>query len=143
MHDFFEPQPIPGARVYFVRVVLHDWDDDHAIKILKNLRRVAALESRLVIVDHITPFASRIESHPPPRISINPPISDHPTPLLPNLGKASANTYFMDIAMQLLLNGKERTLPQHIHVVERAGWCVVEVRFTANTNLGFIVAEPA
>lgn len=99
MHDFFEPQPIPGARVYFVRVVLHDWDDDHAIKILKNLRRVAALESRLVIVDHITPFASRIESHPPPRISINPPISDHPTPLLPNLGKASANTYFMDIAV--------------------------------------------
>jgi len=99
VHDFFEPQPIQGARVYFVRVVLHDWDDDHAIKILKNLRHVAELESRLVIVDHITPFASRIESHHAREISIDPPISDPPIPLLPNLGKASANTYFMDIAV--------------------------------------------
>jgi len=45
--------------------------------------------------------------------------------------------------MQLLLNGKERTLPQHIHVIEGAGWRVVKVQFTANGNLGFIVAEPA
>jgi len=45
--------------------------------------------------------------------------------------------------MQLLLNGKERTLPQHIHVIEGAGWCVVEVRFTGDGNLGFIIAEPA
>jgi len=99
VHDFFEPQPIQGARVYFVRVVLHDWDDDHATKILKNLRHVAELESRLVIVDHITSFASAAESHHARKISIDPPMLDPPIPLLPNLGKASANTYFMDIAV--------------------------------------------
>jgi hypothetical protein len=44
--------------------------------------------------------------------------------------------------MQLLLNGKERTLPQHIHVVEEAGWRVEEARFAANSNFGFIIAQP-
>ena len=37
-YDFFTPQPIHGARVYFTRNVLHNWPDDQAKKILMNLR---------------------------------------------------------------------------------------------------------
>jgi hypothetical protein len=44
--------------------------------------------------------------------------------------------------MQLLLNGKERTLPQHIQVLQEARWKATEVGFVANSNFGFIIAEP-
>ncbi|KAL4793559.1 sterigmatocystin 8-O-methyltransferase precursor [Aspergillus venezuelensis] len=55
-HDFFKPQPIKGARVYYLHWILHDWSDDKAREILENI--VAAMEpgySRLVINDNIIP----------------------------------------------------------------------------------------
>ncbi|KAF9449490.1 S-adenosyl-L-methionine-dependent methyltransferase [Macrolepiota fuliginosa MF-IS2] len=143
VHDFFEPQPILGARVYFARVVFHDWDDIHVIQILKHLRSAASPESRLVVADYITPFSISASIPQAGSVKTSTSTFDIPTPLLSNLGKASANTYYVDIAMQLLLNGKERTLLQHIHVVTEAGWRVVEVRPVVNSNFGFIIAEPA
>ncbi|KAL6715997.1 hypothetical protein ACLMJK_006959 [Lecanora helva] len=37
-HDFFNPQPVKGARVYYFRNVLHDWNDDAAVNILRLVR---------------------------------------------------------------------------------------------------------
>ncbi|PPJ58142.1 hypothetical protein CBER1_02562 [Cercospora berteroae] len=37
-HNFFEPQPVLGAAVYFMHLVLHDWPDEEARKILANLK---------------------------------------------------------------------------------------------------------
>lgn len=37
-HDFFQPQPIKGARAYYLRSVLHDWPDHKALEILAQLR---------------------------------------------------------------------------------------------------------
>ncbi|KAI0885192.1 S-adenosyl-L-methionine-dependent methyltransferase [Annulohypoxylon maeteangense] len=34
-YDFFTPQPVKGARAYFLHTVLHDWPDDGAAEILK------------------------------------------------------------------------------------------------------------
>ncbi|PVH79802.1 O-methyltransferase [Cadophora sp. DSE1049] len=36
-HDFFTPQPVLGARVYFMHNVLHDWMDELVGKILGNV----------------------------------------------------------------------------------------------------------
>ncbi|KAI0426971.1 putative O-methyltransferase [Xylaria sp. FL1042] len=33
-HDFFTPQPVRGARAYFMHAILHDWDDSDAGRIL-------------------------------------------------------------------------------------------------------------
>ncbi|KAI1214991.1 S-adenosyl-L-methionine-dependent methyltransferase [Annulohypoxylon truncatum] len=41
-YDFFTPQPIKGARAYFLHTVLHDWPDDSAAEILKVI--AAAME---------------------------------------------------------------------------------------------------
>lgn len=41
-YDFFKPQPVVDADVYFMRQVLHNWDDESCVKILKAL--VPALE---------------------------------------------------------------------------------------------------
>ncbi|MCJ1396940.1 hypothetical protein MMC11_000132 [Xylographa trunciseda] len=36
-YDMFTPQPIKGARVYYLRNVLHDWTDDKCREILRNV----------------------------------------------------------------------------------------------------------
>lgn len=36
-HDYFQPQPVHNARVYFVHSILHNWPDDKAREILNNL----------------------------------------------------------------------------------------------------------
>ncbi|KAI8416096.1 hypothetical protein FOFC_02405 [Fusarium oxysporum] len=36
-HDFFTPQPVKGARAYFMHNVLHDWEDKEASQILKHI----------------------------------------------------------------------------------------------------------
>lgn len=41
-YDFFTPQPIKGARAYFMHNVLHDWTDELATQILRTV--AAAME---------------------------------------------------------------------------------------------------
>lgn len=55
-HDFTKPQPIQAANVYLLRMILHDWPDDEAAAILRNI--VAAMDkakSRLLIMDTVLP----------------------------------------------------------------------------------------
>lgn len=40
VHDFFTPQPVEGARAYFMRSVLYDWPDEQCRTILGDLRDV-------------------------------------------------------------------------------------------------------
>lgn len=55
-HDFTQPQPVHGADAYLLRMILHDWPDDKAATILKNI--VAAMDpskSKLLIMDTVLP----------------------------------------------------------------------------------------
>lgn len=55
-HDFTHPQPVQGADVYLLRMILHDWPDEIAVTIVRNL--VAAMSegsSRLLIMDTVLP----------------------------------------------------------------------------------------
>src|SRR5258708_13684169 len=53
--NFFESVP-DGADAYLLCGVLHDWDDDHAITVLRNCRRAATKKNgRILIVDMIVP----------------------------------------------------------------------------------------
>jgi hypothetical protein len=36
-HDFFTPQPIQGAKAYYLHMVLHDWPDEACDKILRSI----------------------------------------------------------------------------------------------------------
>lgn len=56
LHDFFTPQPVRGARAYFMHWVFHDWSNEKCQSILLNI--VDAMEpgySRLIIHEHILP----------------------------------------------------------------------------------------
>jgi len=52
--DFFDSVP-EGADAYLLSGVIHDWDDDRAITILRNCRRAMAENGRVLIVDMVVP----------------------------------------------------------------------------------------
>ena len=57
VHDFFSPQPETKAEIYLLRMIVHDWPDADAAKILKNIVQVMTLGSRIVIMDMVLPAA--------------------------------------------------------------------------------------
>lgn len=54
-HDFFQPQPASGAGVYLLRMILHDWPDEDAARILANLVPAMSNRSRILVMDIILP----------------------------------------------------------------------------------------
>ncbi|MEU4252523.1 methyltransferase [Amycolatopsis sp. NPDC026612] len=48
--SFFDPQP-PGADAYLLSDILHDWDDDHARRILTGCREAAGEDGAVVVIE--------------------------------------------------------------------------------------------
>ncbi|MGZ4256463.1 MAG: methyltransferase [Gaiellaceae bacterium] len=51
--DFFER--VPGGDVYVLSTILHDWDDEHATRILRTIHAAAKPDSRLLVIDSVVP----------------------------------------------------------------------------------------
>ncbi|KAI0183316.1 S-adenosyl-L-methionine-dependent methyltransferase [Xylaria flabelliformis] len=49
VHDFFTPQPIKGARVYYLRNILHDWPSSKCRDILENIKPAMTRDSVILI----------------------------------------------------------------------------------------------
>jgi len=47
--DFFESVPI--ADMYLLKYIMHDWDDDSCIRILRNIRKAMPSSARVLIVE--------------------------------------------------------------------------------------------
>ncbi|KAI1197676.1 S-adenosyl-L-methionine-dependent methyltransferase [Nemania serpens] len=54
-YDFFTPQPIKGARAYYLRNILHDWPDHKCVEILKNIKSAMTEDSRILIDEMVLP----------------------------------------------------------------------------------------
>lgn len=54
-HDFFAEQPVTGADVYFLRMILHDWGDKYAVRILRSLIPALKKGARVVVNEHVVP----------------------------------------------------------------------------------------
>ncbi|EHA55876.1 hypothetical protein MGG_08377 [Pyricularia oryzae 70-15] len=52
-HNFFDPQPVKGASVYFLRHIFHDWPDRACVKILKQTVEAMGKDSTLLICDQV------------------------------------------------------------------------------------------
>jgi hypothetical protein len=183
--DFFEPQspfePPHLTRhpaVYVLRVVLHDWPDECARRILINLRVASNPETRLVIAEHVLPLAcidedvlghtntEACEGNGTEDWTLNSVLANVEgaertlvfPPLLPNLGKASATAYWMDLIvsitshtiirrislfqMHITFNGKERTLREFCALALSAGWRVTRMTRPEGTLFAYLVCEP-
>ncbi|TFK81372.1 hypothetical protein K466DRAFT_502247 [Polyporus arcularius HHB13444] len=155
-HDFFLPQPAlflpnsiePAApSVYILRVVTHDWPDAFVTKILLNLRRAATPDTKLLIADHILPHACYDEdedaaSEEDPLPGMVRSLAPQGSPLLPNLGKANANAYWLDLTMRVTFNAQERTLREMAALVQTAGWKIVDVVHGESSSFGYMTAVP-
>lgn len=98
-HDFFTPQPIHGAQIYYIRRVFHDWLDDEARSILRNIVPAMAPDSRILISDMALPE----------------PVT-----------AKDANAVWLDL-MMLTIGGKERTKRDWELLVESAGLRLVKL----------------
>ncbi|PPQ94319.1 hypothetical protein CVT25_005042, partial [Psilocybe cyanescens] len=140
VHDFFTPQPIHNAAVFLLRVVLHNWPNVFARKILLLLREAAMPETKLVIVDFVLSLACSdddmggeggdgvLDDIEGARTSPAPAL------LLANLRKASANVYWMDLTMQTMFNSQERTLRELVSLALSAGWKIVKMQTMFNSQ---------
>ncbi|KAI1172105.1 S-adenosyl-L-methionine-dependent methyltransferase [Nemania sp. FL0916] len=112
VHDFFTPQPIKGARAYFMRSVLHDWPDDQCRKILGHLK------------DTMTPGYSKIL------------ISDC---VVADQG-ASWQHVALDLFMMAQVSAQERTESEWRKLIEGCGLKVKGVYTKGEGNEGLIEA---
>ena len=55
--DFLEAVP-SGGGAYILSWIIHDWDDDRAVTILKNCRRAMADDARLLILEQVVPHGN-------------------------------------------------------------------------------------
>lgn len=100
--NFFESVP-QGHEVYLLSHILHDWDDESCLRILKCCKQAMTAQSKLLITDAIIP--------PPDDSRYQ--------------GKLS------DIQMLLVLTGKERTEIEFRTLIESAGLRVNRIIPTA------------
>ena len=90
--DFFVEVP-SGADACLLVAILHDWDDERALRILRNCHCALPAGGRLLVLDHIVPEQ-----------------------------KVSGETAFMDLNMLVVLPGKERTAVEFRDLFEAAGF---------------------
>ncbi|QDT44465.1 Multifunctional cyclase-dehydratase-3-O-methyl transferase TcmN [Gimesia alba] len=95
--SFFESVP-QGADVYFMRHIIHDWDDEKSLTILRNCRAAMPENSKLLIVESVIPAGND-----------------------PFAGK------FLDLVMLLIPGGKERTAEEYQSLLEQAGFKLTRI----------------
>ena len=101
---------IPAAEAYMMKMILHDWDDDECVQILKNVGAAAPSGGRLFVIEHIIP-----------------------DPGTPHFAK------FFDIHMMCWGTGRERTAEEYATLMERAGWRYEGTRHPAEGLMGAVV----
>lgn len=109
--DFFEYIPADGD-LYIMKCILHDWNDEKCLDILKRCERIMREDSALLIIEHI----------------------------LPNKFVKDSYSVSSDISMKLLLDGKERTYEDFAGLLEKSGLEVYN-KLESNKGYGFIFAK--
>lgn len=90
--SFFDAVPA-GAGAYLLRHIIHDWDDDKCLTILRNCHRAMSSDSKLLVIESVIPSGND-----------------------PFHGK------FLDLVMLLIPGGKERTQEEYQALFETAGF---------------------
>ncbi|KIM81164.1 hypothetical protein PILCRDRAFT_8864 [Piloderma croceum F 1598] len=130
-HNFFEPQPIKDASVFFLRFITHDWPTEYARKILKHLGDAALPTTKLVIMDNIVPYSVPGNS--------GTGASSVPYPLLANLGRVNFHSVRIDMHMMALHNSQERTVGQFQELVEGTGWKLESISTSSAGTMSSLV----
>ncbi|MBO0863041.1 MAG: methyltransferase [Chloracidobacterium sp.] len=110
--DFFKTIPA-GCDAYLMRWIIHDWDHEHAVAILRNCRHAMGSSSRLLLIEMVLPEGN--EFHP---------------------GK------LLDYIMLISMGGRERTEEEYDRLLREAGLRLIKVAPTGSP-LSVIEATPS
>src|SRR5262249_51789431 len=100
--DIFQAVPA-GGDAYLLRWVIHNWDDDRAVAILRHCRRVMKDTGRLLLVEMVLPPGDE-----------------------PHTG------WLSDFLMLIALGGQERTAEEYTALLREAGFRLNRVVPTAS-----------
>jgi hypothetical protein len=100
--DFFRAVP-EGGSAYVMKWIIHDWDDEKATVILKNIRRAMNEKGKLLLIEMVVPEGNQ-----------------------PDLSK------FMDINMMVMTGGRERTEAEFKSLLAASGFELTRVIRTAS-----------
>ncbi|KAI0326180.1 S-adenosyl-L-methionine-dependent methyltransferase [Cubamyces sp. BRFM 1775] len=151
--DFLEehqPFEVPGVgtvsepSVFLARAVAHNWPDKDVKVILSILRRAAGPHTKLLLVDNLLPYAcvdDKADLDSSSQGAVRSLVPEG-SPLLPNLGKASANGYILDISMLGLFDAKERTYREMDALTRSAGWKITNVKRAVGSLWAYTTAVP-
>jgi len=95
--DFFKSVPA-GGDAYIMKWIIHDWNDEKAITILRNCRNQMSQSDKLIVVDCVVPETDE-----------------------PNFSK------FIDLNMLVMTGGKERTAKEFDQLLGAAGFKLLRV----------------
>jgi hypothetical protein len=109
--DFFKAVPA-GGDAYIMKNIIHDWDDDRAAQILRNIGAVLPAGGRVLLVESVIPPGAE-----------------------PSPGKV------MDLEMLAMAGGRERTEDEFRALFDRAGFDLTRIVPT-KSPLSVIEAKP-
>ena len=109
--DFFKAIP-SGADAYVLKDIIHDWDDESALTILKNCRKALTSNGRLLVVDRV---------------------------IVP--GNTPAFGKIVDIMMLALTGGRERTEEEFVKLLNEADFKITQV-ISTQSDTSVIEAIP-
>ena len=109
--DMFEQVPA-GGDAYMLSRIIHDWDDERSVAILKNCRRVMGPRARLLLVEEVIPPGDTL-----------------------SFGK------LMDLNMLVSLGGQERTEAEYRALYEAAGFALTQA-IPTRSRVSIIEGEP-
>jgi len=109
--DFFKEIPVQ-ADAYVLRWLLHDWSDEESVVILKNLKKVASANARVMLVESVVPETPEFD-----------------------MGK------WMDLNMLVMATGKERTAREFRVLLDQAGFDLESIVATPSP-LCIVIGKP-
>lgn len=113
--DFFESVP-EGADAYVLKQILHDWNDDQAVEILRNCRRAMGPAAKVVILERMLPERAVPEA---------------------------ARAFMVDLTMLLTTPGRERTEREFRDLLSAAGFSLTAVTEPLAAGYHVIEGTPA
>jgi hypothetical protein len=103
--NFFDG--VPGGDLYVLSWILHDWDDESAVRILSNCRAAITDAGRLLVIEMVLPSA------------------DEPRSAQSVYVEQLANA--MDLEMLAVVGGRERTRAEYEVLLRQAGFEIIRV----------------